>query len=301
MNALHSVSRENASWFPSPEIQQKILKCAEQFQMRPGAAIEALNLIQDPDCSIRELVVVAHRDVRLTTDILKIANSALFGARSNISSLDQAVMRLGLPRCKNITLACVVSSMLKKPTAQADQIADSIWKHSLMTATIATHLNLDLGIGLMGEEYAGGLIHDLGRLLLSLAMPEKAREADPMDFDESSDVLGQERSILGTTHADVGAWFAQDMRFPASLVTCIRCHHRPEDSDEHLCLTALIGAADHVDNYYHRFNQIDDYQPDLNPSIALLEEHGVFDAKLKLQYSFPSMMEKVLRDVKDNH
>lgn len=300
MNAIHSQTTNATHWHPSLEMQAKIRRAADEFQMRPSAAVEALNLIQDPECSIRELVGVAQRDIRLTSDILKIANSALFGARSKISSLDQAVMRLGLPRCKNIILACVVSSMLKKPSAQHERLADLIWSHSLLTATTATHLNLDLGIGLMGEEYAAGLIHDLGRLLLGLADADRAHEADPLDFDESNGTLDRERQLLGTTHAAVGAWFAEDMRFPNALVTCIRCHHQPDSANESLCLTALIAAADDIANYFQRTGSFEGYNPDQNQAVALLEEHGVFDAQIKLKFSFEKIMEKALRDAREN-
>lgn len=301
MNVLHSSVQTQGSWYPDREIQAKVRKIASDFQVRSDAAMEALEIIRDPECSIRALVAIARRDPRLTTDILKFANSALFGSRSRIASLDQAVMRLGLTSCKNIILACIAGSMLKRPSEQYQQLTNILWSHSLLTATTASNLNIELGIGLLGEEYAAGLIHDVGRLLLRLAEPEKAALADPFDFDETPELIAREARELGTSHATLGAWFTDDMRFPASIVTSIRFHHRPEDATDSLCLTALIAAADEIANYYQRNGNLIGYDPEQNQAIGLLEDHGVFDAREKLKSSLGKVMEKAFRDAAENN
>ncbi|MFM7118239.1 MAG: HDOD domain-containing protein [Planctomycetota bacterium] len=300
MNVVHSSTPLTGSWYPSREIQVKVRRVASEFQVRSDAALEALEVIRDPECSIRALVAIARRDPRLTTDILKFANSALFGSRARIASLDQAVMRLGLTSCKNIILACIAGSMLRTQTEQYKQFTNALWPHCLLTATTASNLNAELGIGLQGEEYAAGLIHDIGRLLQRLAEPQKAAEIDVLDFNEGPDLLALESKHLGTNHAVLGAWFTEDMRFPVSIVTSIRFHHRPEDASEALCLTALVAAADEITNYYHRKGSLIGYDLEMNKGITLLEEHGVFDAREKLKGSLGKVMEKAFRDAAEN-
>lgn len=301
MNLVHLAAQTEGSWYPEREIQAKVRKIAADFQVRSDAALEALEIIRDPDCSIRGVVAIARRDARLTTDILKFANSALFGSRARIASLDQAVMRLGLTSCKNIILACIAGSMLKRPSEQYQQFTEQLWSHSLLTATTASNLNLELGIGLQGEEYAAGLIHDVGRLLLRLAEPAKAALADPMNFDESQDLIERENQELGTNHATLGAWFTDDMRFPNSIVTSIRFHHQPAEATGALCLTALIAAADEITNYFQRHRSLVGYDPAQNQAIGLLEDHGVFDAREKLRGSLGKIMERAFRDMAENN
>ena len=190
-------SKVAGQWYPSQAIQMKVRRIASEFQVRSDLALEALEVICDPECSIRALVAIARRDPRMTTDILKFANSALFGARARIASLDQAVMRLGLTSCKNIILACIAGSMLRTQSESYKQFTNTLWPHCLLTATTATNLNLELGIGLQGEEYAAGLIHDIGRLLQRLTEPELAAEVDPLDFNEGQGLLAQEQALLG--------------------------------------------------------------------------------------------------------
>ena len=300
MNVLHTAVQTQGSWYPDREIQAKVRRIASDFQVRSDAALEALEVIREPECSIRSLVAIARRDPRLTTDILKFANSALFGSRARIASLDQAVMRLGLTSCKNIILACIAGSMLKRPSQPYLEFTSVLWSHSLLTAATASNLNLELSIGLQGEEYAAGLIHDVGRLLLRLAEPAKAALADPMDFQESMDLIVRENQELGTNHATLGAWFTDDMRFPASIVSSIRFHHQPEEATESLCLSALIAAADEIANHYHRCGSLIGYDIEQNKGIALLEDHGVFDAREKLKVSLGKVMERAFRDVAEN-
>ena len=91
------------------------------------------------------------------------------------------------------------------------------------------------------------------------------------------------------------------MRFPVSIVTSIRFHHRPEDATEALCLTALVAAADEITNYYHRKGSLIGYELDENKGITLLEEHGVFDAREKLKVSLGKVMERAFRDAAEKH
>jgi len=153
---------------------------------------------------------------------------------------------------------------------------------------------------LQGEEYAAGLIHDVGRLLLRLAEPAKAALADPMDFQESMDLIVRENQELGTNHATLGAWFTDDMRFPASIVSSIRFHHQPEEATESLCLSALIAAADEIANHYQRRGSLIGYDIEQNKGITLLEDHGVFDAREKLKVSLGKVMERAFRDVAES-
>jgi HD-like signal output (HDOD) protein len=210
-------------------------------------------------------------------------------------------MRLGLTSCKNIILACIAGSMLKRPSQQYQEFTNLLWSHSLLTATTASNLNLELGIGLQGEEYAAGLIHDVGRLLLRLAEPAKATLVDPIDFEESVELIVRENQELGTNHATLGGWFTDDMRFPASIVSSIRFHHQPEEATDSLCLCALIAAADEIANHYQRRGSLIGYEIELNKGIALLEDHGVFDAREKLKGSLGKVMEKAFRDAAENN
>lgn len=164
---------------------------------------------------------------------------------------------------------------------QNEEIRNTIWRHSVLTATIATELNRFLHLGFQGEEFSAGLIHDWGRLLIASAFPDHFSQCDPFDFDESRDVLTGEDQILGSNHCDLGCWLAAHQGLPELFCDVIRHHHSNYHSShlshQHSRLVALTTTADHMANHYQRYGEIQGYDTTQNPGIPILAQCGIPD------------------------
>ena len=259
---------------PALEALQAAIGRLSHLPTLPEAATRAMAIARDPDCSSTELAAVIERDPALAAGVLKRANSALHGAAGPVGSVPQAVVNLGLKECQNLILAVGLRSLYRKVPGPQRQRYEALWQHSLLTACACRGLGRALGLGYYGEEFACGLAHDLGRLLLGLAAPEHAPAADPMDFVEGTAVLLRERAVLGTDHCAFGAWFAKENNLPDCLVSSIRFHHTPERADEHRPLVALVAAADHLANYYQLGHGCDGYDPAASPGWPVLAAHA---------------------------
>lgn len=110
---------------------------------------------------------------------------------------------------------------------EKERIRDVLWQHSYLTAVTGVQLNRWLDLGFQGEEFTGCLLHDFGRMLLAVLMPAEFSAIDPLDFDESVDVLSRESDAIGTNHAELAAWYVADNSLPASLIEAVRWHHDP--------------------------------------------------------------------------
>jgi HD-like signal output (HDOD) protein len=257
----------------------------------PEAATRAMAVARDPKSSSAQLAAVIERDPAIAAAVLKRANSAVQGATCRIESVRRAVSQLGMKECQNLILAVGLRSMYRKAPAAQRERFERLWQHSWLTACVCRHLGRALALGYQGEEFACGLAHDIGRLLLGLAAPEQAQSADPMDFVEGSVALLRERLVLGTDHCAFGAWFATENNLPAGLVSSIAFHHTPEKAETDQPLVALVAAADHLTNHYQLGDRGDDYALASNPGWPLLVPEPAARGK-----SFATIAATVLAD-----
>jgi len=280
---------------PSP-LLDRICGRLQKIQMLPAIAQQALQLAKDPDCTIREFARIVEQDIKLAAEMLRIANSPVYCGNRPVASLTEATLRLGLSQCKNLILTSSFASLIEEFTAEEARVRDVLWRHGMVTAVIANNLNRSLGVGFQGEEFTAGLMHDLGRILLAVALPYQFLEGDPMDFLEDGQTLMREQNVFQTTHSEVGAWFAIGNQLPDCLVAAIRYHHEPQRLPAHQRLTALVAAADEMANYVQRNESERGYRPATNAMIDLLERSGVRGARQQFNLRAEEILENSCRD-----
>ncbi len=280
--------------FP-PAVGEQLRLRANHLKMLPAIAMQALDIAKDPDCVIGDFVSVIERDATLAADILRIANSVLFGGGRTVMNLHRAVVRVGLRQCKSLIIASSFSSMMKSMTLEEEWVRELLWQHSFTTALLSLHVNRSLNVGFQGEEFAAGLIHDIGRMLLATCFPDQFPSIDSMDFDEGPQTLLIEQNAIETNHCEVGVWFAQRNSLPEPLIDTVRFHHCPERSPRNRRLVALVATCDHMANHLQR-DDGGSYDPQGNPSLELLEKCGVPNATSCFVKIASTVMETAKRD-----
>jgi len=247
----------------------------DQLKVLPDVAVQALDIAKDPNCSVTRFSTVVEQDVKLTTDILRMANTVVFSGGQRITSLHQAIIRLGFRHCKNLILSSCIGSLMRRMSIQETNSREKLYKHGFLTALISANLNNLFGIRFMGEDFTAGLIHDLGRTLLAMYMPTEFKQFDKLDFVEDQYLLEREHAALGTTHCDVGGWFVQHNMLPDPLCQVVRFHHQPELSGEGRLLTTLVAASDEIANFVHQLGAPRELPIDKLTMLVKLEEVGV--------------------------
>ncbi|MBI5757322.1 MAG: HDOD domain-containing protein [Planctomycetales bacterium] len=250
--------------------------------MLPAVAMQALEIAKCPDCTIDEFSALVVRDVKLSVDMLRMANSVICGGRRSISSIREAVIRLGFRQCRNLILSSSMASLMNRTGKEERSIRETLQHHSFLTATLSAHLNRMFDLGFGGEEFTAGLIHDIGRIVLAVSVPRQTSPADAPTFDESEETLAREEEAFGINHCELGAWYATENRIPEELVEVVRFHHQPHLASKNFVLTALVSLSDHMANHLQRFGNLDDYQPDSNHALTILEAYATLDLKANL-------------------
>ncbi len=284
----------------SPQLRAVFAHRAQNLQMLPSAAIHALEIAKNPDCSISDFVSIVERDAKLATDILGMSNSPLFSTGAiPVVSLQQSVVRLGFRQCQNLILSTCLASMMRNLSLEEEWMRDVLSQHAFLTGVAAVNINRIIGTGFQGEEFAAGLMHDFGRALIAVCMPEEFASADPLDFEESNQTPENESRVLETNHCEAGAWFAEISGLPSEFVQVIRHHHTPSNALKHRRLVALTALSDHVANHMQRFETSDNYDISTNEAALILEGSGVANVAGRLQDVIAEVMDATRREAQE--
>ncbi len=214
----------------------------------PAPAIaRLLNLLTRPDIDNDNVVGILKQDPVLSAKVLAISNSAAFGLASPVKSLDEAMMYLGYAELHRIVMAISFGAALS-PTLPGYIIEDgALWRHSLLTALISeTVLGKVIVIKSDGPvAYTAGLIHDIGKLVISHALNAEKQKAVRELIDRGNQSLVEaEREVIGADHAEVGALLLRTWHLPEVLIEAVANHHHPPTDAQSMALSSVVHVAD---------------------------------------------------------
>ena len=211
-----------------PDTAQKIAQLATDLVAFSPVTIKLSQVIDDKTSSAETISEIIKQDVALTTNILRLANSPFYGFSQDISSIGEAVSRVGTTEVFQLALS--ISARETFPGIPEKLISmEDFWSHSILCAYASQELITTFNLSTSGSIYAAGLLHDIGQLILFENRPEQATEVLErcLGTYEESDQSDVENEVFGFTHADVGLELARMWNFPPLLQECIAFHHRP--------------------------------------------------------------------------
>lgn len=194
--------------------------------------VQLVELASDEKATPQDLARIIEQDPGLTTRIIKMANSAAYARRRQIASISDAVMLLGFNRLR--MMALTVSLRDAFPMGRVGGMDyERFWKTSLYRAIIGRSLAGDLKNGGPSEDeaFVGGLILEVGMLLLFQICPDSLKEVFPGGNMSLRETLQWERDNLGLDHRTVGRVVMQRWHFPESLVESQR-YYGPDAWEE---------------------------------------------------------------------
>jgi putative nucleotidyltransferase with HDIG domain len=203
----------------------------------PMVLKRTLEVIEKPNASLSEISQFISQDPSLTSKLLKMVNSAIYGFPGRISSVSHGVVLLGLSVVKGLLLGVSVFELMQETMV-------GLWDHSLGCATLSRIIAKRKGLKDFEEIAVAGLLHDLGKVLLILLYPAEYSEAIEEAKREDLAISDAERDIFNATHANVGAWMGRKWNFPAQLVDIIEYHHKPHLAKTARMETGIVHVSD---------------------------------------------------------
>jgi putative nucleotidyltransferase with HDIG domain len=196
----------------------------------PAIAHRILAVVSQEDVSAKEVGELIRLDPSFSAELLRFANSALFGRQCEVTSLFQAILLLGLDRVRAMATFVALNKMVRS-SVRIEPLR-KVWRHSLVTAIIAEEA---AGIEGFDREtaYTTGLLHNLGTLGLMSAYPDAYSRMLEVSNEFGYDLLKTERDLFEIDHCAAGAYLAQDWNFPDELAAALATHHDDPVPDEH--------------------------------------------------------------------
>lgn len=199
----------------------------ESLPTLPEIVVRLVAAINDPGSSAEDVKMILVRDPSLSAQILKIVNSAAFGMYERIGDLNQAIVLMGFNRVRDLAFTASVVRALRVKAAGSFNFR-KLWVHSIVTAQLAAKIAKRMPHLKPEIAYVTGLLHDVGKILLYRYDSKTFLELVQTACNEHTAFGEVERRMLGTDHAEVGAWLAEQWNFPAELINGIRHHENPE-------------------------------------------------------------------------
>ena len=226
----------------------KKLDRIEGLPTLPAIAMEVNKMLLDYDTSINKLSERLVKDQAMVSKILKLVNSAFFGFRGKISNISHAIVVLGFNTIRNAVVSVsIIDAFSSKETFDGFDVTE-LWKHSVAVAVTSKHLAEKAKIHSADDCFIGGLLHDIGKVILIQYFKELFQKVCLSVKVNNQSFYEAEKSEIPIDHAQIGGHLAKKWQLPAGLVDAIRYHHDVRPSVNDLNLLMIIHVADIIVN-----------------------------------------------------
>lgn len=212
---------------------EEILKKIKQLPPLPESALQIEAVYQDPNSTFNDMVKILEQDPLLTADILKAANSPLYGFSREINAISQAVGLFGMGTVRGFALASIVKKSFKldlSPYGITNDMFSTLSKkqHGLITAWCLRKENK-----LMGVLSPAAFLVEIGKVLIAQQIiSENKQVAFKEAIKELSNVEEAEREVIGVDTPEVSASIFAEWKFEANLVDVIKHCENPEEAED---------------------------------------------------------------------
>ena len=222
---------------------EAIVKKAKNLPALPQVTTKLLEVFDDSKSQAKDVGKIIEGDQSLASQILKQVNSPFYGFAGRISSLKHAVVIMGFNAVKNLAMGFSIAKMSRNGTVSVLDM-EKFWEHSLGVGVGARAIGKEIGYPCPEELLAAGLLHDIGKIILSDSFPDEYKKVLEEVEETEGEMYQTEKKVFGSSHAEIGEWFTRENRFPPILRDCVGHHHAL--SEQGLSQSAKAIKAIHV-------------------------------------------------------
>ena len=251
-----------------------IIAKAGSLPSLPALYHQIMQELQSPECTpgrIGELII---QDIGMTTRLLQLVNSPFFGLSRTISDPVHAARLVGLDILKGLIITSQAFSQFEGTKVSYLSISE-LTKHSMLAGRTATKILQDNqgSRGEIDDAFTAGLLHDIGKLLLTRILHDEYNEVIEQSREEKQVFWQKEQETLHATHAELGAYLLGLWRLPTVVVEAVARHHVPAGSSAGA--RRVVGAVHAADIMTYDTDGTGEQLPTGEVDSAYLAEVGV--------------------------
>jgi putative nucleotidyltransferase with HDIG domain len=260
-----------------------LLDGVDSLPPSPYPLPELFKALSDPNADLSHVVDLISSDPALTANLLHLCNSAFSARGKAANTVGEAVSRLGFRTVYRV-VASIRSPQLFRPS-KADYGIDprEVWKHSVVAAMAAQFMADDFGED-SGVLFTAGLLHDLGKVLLSQKFKHEYGRVLAAARQLNKPLCVMETGAFGVDHAQLGARLLERWGFSPELVASVRFHHEPHRAAHFERFAAMVHVASAFSHMHHPLSMENGIPHDPQPGLAIFgwsaDELGRYSSRL---------------------
>jgi putative nucleotidyltransferase with HDIG domain len=270
-----------------------IINDIDTLEPIPQITTQLMEIAQNPDSALKEAAVLITHDATLTANLLRTVNSAHFGLRRKIESVQEAVVLMGLNSIMDLVLLQTTAGRLKAAQTGYDLSAGELWRHAAVSAILARKIAERVEADNVNRIFTCALLKDIGKLVLNQYVRAAGEEIQRLVCQDEYCFLDAEREVLGIDHAEIGGQIAERWNFTPEMAFLIRNHHLPEKKlldDTAVCIVylsdcvcAMMGVGTGVDGMSYRFSDqvLERLDYGVNGLDQLIMEYGLMKSEIE--------------------
>jgi HD-like signal output (HDOD) protein len=207
----------------------------------PSLVADIVALIDDPNSSASD--VARHLDPSMSSEVLRIANTAYFGTNNfrKVVTLERAIAVIGYQHLTSVILQMPFLSLLEG--GEGDFSREGFIEHAMISGILAKSISEYMDPQECNEAYISGNLHDIGKIVLQQHFPEEARQIDLLVSSGSMARDEAEQQVLGMDHGMIGGLLLDQWNIPLVIADGVRFHHKRESSTPHLEIVTATALA----------------------------------------------------------
>lgn len=210
----------------------------------PKVLFDVTKLLNSPSATTLKLAELISKDTGLTTKVLAVANSPLYGIKRKVSSIEFAIIVLGQQEVKDVVTAISLADSFRlAPSPNFSPI--EFWVHSMVAGAAAKNITQNLGFTFGSDAFVAGILHDMGILVIYNFMNKEYEAIYKIAAEKHLPLIEAEKQILGITHQEIGKFLAERWNLPVQLCDTLNYHHTPSLST-YKELTSIIHLVDYM-------------------------------------------------------
>jgi HD-like signal output (HDOD) protein len=230
-------------------LREQTLRCLDRLPKMSPMLTQLLGQLSRRNCEIHELVETVERDPMLSGQILRLANSAIFGRLRPVSSVRHAVAMIGTAALRKFALGSSISNLFSRTKMARNFSVRRFNVHSVATATLLELLSEQLPFESGQDAFLAGLLHDVGKLLIAVSLPKQYDDILALIAVSGATLIEAERDVIGIDHAELSALAISRWELSEGIQSAACDHHQPPESSGTLTLSLGVHHADAYINH----------------------------------------------------
>jgi len=220
------------------ELERRIKRVTE-LRALSSVVADVMTMTSFDEVDVEALAAKIKCDHALATKMLRLANSAMYGGRMKVESIDRAVLKIGMKRVRQLVLGIGVIGQWRESRPDDPLPREAFWQHSMATALLSRHIATMIEYPDEQNAFTAGLLHDVGQLVLQDSLGRNYTAILAKARTDQLFLPDVERRYLAVDHASVMYGVGQTWGMPQSLVEVMGRHHEPWDTIQKLEQGAL--------------------------------------------------------------